>query len=153
VDSPAVQITTIVNGERSLNATAALRTDATLDVDAGFVRIAQEAELFSGLGAKRPVLRSLAQPEGPGITWQALAAATGSFQATAAPQGNPAIPVYDPMLLYPDAIGAYQSSGAAAGGNALAALLTLMGDQRIGGVQNTGAGLAFALRAYTRNGT
>ncbi|WP_165943685.1 hypothetical protein, partial [Roseicella aquatilis] len=57
VDSPAVQITASTTGTRSLNAAAALRSvPEPGDAEAAFLRVAQDAALFTGLGKTRPSL-------------------------------------------------------------------------------------------------
>jgi len=58
IDSPAVQLTASVTGTRSINATGALRTQAT-GSDANFVNIAQEASIFTGFGQARPSLATV----------------------------------------------------------------------------------------------
>ena len=58
VDSPALQITTSVTGTRSINAANALLTQPT-GSDAAFIRIAQQASIFTGFGAARPSLTTV----------------------------------------------------------------------------------------------
>ena len=58
IDSPAVQITAGITGSRSLNAIAALNTEAT-GSDHGYVGIVRQASILAGFGAIRPGLSTV----------------------------------------------------------------------------------------------
>ena len=151
VDSPALQITASTTGTRSINAAAALRTvPEPGDGDARFLRVAQDAALFSGLGKTRPSLTTVIPADDPVLSPELLAGRPGSFQAL----GWLATDLRDPALLY-GGIGAFRSSGgpdAAASSRGALALALLLGGG-VGGVSLAADAqdrTLLALQAYQR---
>ncbi|WP_149540014.1 hypothetical protein [Siccirubricoccus phaeus] len=132
VDSPAVQITASTTGTRSINAAAALRSLPGED-EAAFLRIAQDAALFSGLGSQtRPALTTAIPAGGPDLPLASLAAAAGMFQAL----GLAATATQAPAQLYADAPGAFRTTAPADAGSRTALALLLA--NQVGGYAMAG---------------
>ncbi|MBN9563424.1 MAG: hypothetical protein J0H14_22265 [Alphaproteobacteria bacterium] len=157
-DSPAVQITASVTGERSVNAIGALltQTDPT-GSDANFIKVARDASVFTGSGLNgRPSLSTVGGASGPQIAVTLLAGLLGAYQLTEPIPlaGSSSTPSAATLLSqYPGAIGGSQTletTGQQQGSNPSVASWAL-DDVGLGGFQTGGANLAlqrFAVAAY-----
>jgi len=106
-DSPAVQITASVTGTRSINATGALLTPIGAgDSDANFLKVAQEASVFTGSGV-RPSLSTVGNPYNSQADLDLLIGLLGAFQSSApAPTSG-----FDIPSQYADGTGGSQTLG------------------------------------------
>lgn len=151
-DSPAVQITASVTGTRSINATGALLTPiGATDSDANFLKVAQEASVFTGSGV-RPSLSTVGNPYNSQADLDLLIGLLGAFQSSApAPTSG-----FDIPSQYADGTGGSQTLGLTdpQQANGQAVVPWALGETELAGFQTAGSNLAlqsFAVAAYQVN--
>lgn len=152
VDSPAIEITARVTGQRSLNAAPALRTPVLTD-DADFLQLAQDAAVYDGLGGTRPGLGSALGAGDPISTLTALAAAAGNFRSFGGTNPSAATASIEGLAaLYGQAVGSRDLAGVEPPElQALRQLAALLDADAVGGfAQAGGSRTALAIAAYGR---
>ena len=148
VDSPAVQITAAVTGRRSINAVNALLTAPT-GADAAFLRVAQEAGIFTGFGASRPTISTGNIRYEPQAMAALLTGVVGAFYSTDRANASP-INVFNGIA---DAVGSNQGAAGAAQDRTRAVAAWAQNATDEGGFQVAGtlALQRFAIAAYAAN--
>ncbi len=144
VDSPAVEITASVTGNRSINVLNALATPLT-DAETAVGNVVSEAGIFTGLGNGRPTMQSSLTPEPP-IASGALAGLVGAYTQAGTAQAG-----LDMSQYYPGGIGGFASPGSFTdAGNAALVALLMLGGSAIGAFQTAGnvTQQATAIAAY-----